>query len=226
MQRAGLEWVYRLISEPRRLARRYLVDDLPFAVRLLVVSAAQPQSTAPRLGGPAPAGGWPSQRVSCSSKGRKWSLSPDPRVSGMADLGGRYAARTPRPRAWQPEEVEYAVVHGLGPGEEYRCPRRGCASLRIPAPAGPAAPRTGRGRSRHGAGGCGSGNQGRRHPLRLAAQRWLELERALERLGLEAPGQLVRVRRVGTLHRIADEDQQPDAGQVPAIRSAASGWNM
>jgi N-acetylglucosaminyldiphosphoundecaprenol N-acetyl-beta-D-mannosaminyltransferase len=34
MQRAGLEWVWRLAQEPRRLARRYLVDDLPFAVSL------------------------------------------------------------------------------------------------------------------------------------------------------------------------------------------------
>jgi len=39
MQRVGMEWVYRLISEPRRLARRYLVEDLPFAVRLLAASA-------------------------------------------------------------------------------------------------------------------------------------------------------------------------------------------
>lgn len=35
MQRLGLEWVHRLAQEPRRLARRYLVDDLPFALRLL-----------------------------------------------------------------------------------------------------------------------------------------------------------------------------------------------
>ncbi|MFI9594275.1 WecB/TagA/CpsF family glycosyltransferase [Nonomuraea sp. NPDC052265] len=35
MRRAGLEWAFRLVSEPGRLARRYLVDDLPFAVRLL-----------------------------------------------------------------------------------------------------------------------------------------------------------------------------------------------
>ena len=35
MQRLGLEWVHRLAQEPRRLARRYLVDDLPFAMRLL-----------------------------------------------------------------------------------------------------------------------------------------------------------------------------------------------
>jgi N-acetylglucosaminyldiphosphoundecaprenol N-acetyl-beta-D-mannosaminyltransferase len=41
MQRSGLEWLFRLHSEPRRLARRYLVDDLAFAARLLAVSAAQ-----------------------------------------------------------------------------------------------------------------------------------------------------------------------------------------
>jgi N-acetylglucosaminyldiphosphoundecaprenol N-acetyl-beta-D-mannosaminyltransferase len=35
LQRAGLEWAFRLVSEPGRLARRYLAHDLPFAVRLL-----------------------------------------------------------------------------------------------------------------------------------------------------------------------------------------------
>jgi N-acetylglucosaminyldiphosphoundecaprenol N-acetyl-beta-D-mannosaminyltransferase len=35
VQRAGLEWLHRLVQEPRRLARRYLVDDLFFALRLL-----------------------------------------------------------------------------------------------------------------------------------------------------------------------------------------------
>ncbi|WP_231618507.1 WecB/TagA/CpsF family glycosyltransferase [Nonomuraea sp. SBT364] len=36
MRRAGLEWAFRLGAEPGRLARRYLVDDLPYAVRLLL----------------------------------------------------------------------------------------------------------------------------------------------------------------------------------------------
>ncbi|MFN3165845.1 MAG: WecB/TagA/CpsF family glycosyltransferase [Phycisphaeraceae bacterium] len=36
MQRLGLEWVHRLVQEPRRLARRYLVDGLPFALVLLM----------------------------------------------------------------------------------------------------------------------------------------------------------------------------------------------
>ena len=36
----GLEWLHRLSQEPRRLARRYLVHDLPFALRLFA-SATQ-----------------------------------------------------------------------------------------------------------------------------------------------------------------------------------------
>lgn len=39
MQRAGLEWIHRLAQEPRRLFHRYLIDDFPFAVRLLLSSA-------------------------------------------------------------------------------------------------------------------------------------------------------------------------------------------
>ncbi|MFF4412688.1 WecB/TagA/CpsF family glycosyltransferase [Streptosporangium sp. NPDC001559] len=35
MQRAGAEWLYRLAQEPRRLAGRYLRDDLPFALAML-----------------------------------------------------------------------------------------------------------------------------------------------------------------------------------------------
>lgn len=34
IQKLGLEWVHRLAQEPRRLARRYLIEDLPFAVEL------------------------------------------------------------------------------------------------------------------------------------------------------------------------------------------------
>jgi len=41
MQESGLEWVHRLAREPRRLMRRYLVDDAPFAVRLLAGSARE-----------------------------------------------------------------------------------------------------------------------------------------------------------------------------------------
>jgi exopolysaccharide biosynthesis WecB/TagA/CpsF family protein len=41
LQRAGLEWAFRLVMEPRRLAGRYLGRDLPFALRLMATSARQ-----------------------------------------------------------------------------------------------------------------------------------------------------------------------------------------
>jgi N-acetylglucosaminyldiphosphoundecaprenol N-acetyl-beta-D-mannosaminyltransferase len=41
MRRTGLEWIWRLIQEPRRLARRYLLDGLPFAARLAVSATAE-----------------------------------------------------------------------------------------------------------------------------------------------------------------------------------------
>jgi N-acetylglucosaminyldiphosphoundecaprenol N-acetyl-beta-D-mannosaminyltransferase len=34
VRRIGLEWVQRMVQEPRRLAKRYLIDDLPFAATL------------------------------------------------------------------------------------------------------------------------------------------------------------------------------------------------
>lgn len=39
MQKAGVEWLWRLLQEPRRLARRYLVKDmqiLPLLARALM----------------------------------------------------------------------------------------------------------------------------------------------------------------------------------------------
>ena len=35
MQRWGLEWTYRLVQEPRRLWRRYLVEDPPFVYHII-----------------------------------------------------------------------------------------------------------------------------------------------------------------------------------------------
>jgi N-acetylglucosaminyldiphosphoundecaprenol N-acetyl-beta-D-mannosaminyltransferase len=35
IRKLGLEWLHRLLHEPRRLARRYLVDDLPFGAALM-----------------------------------------------------------------------------------------------------------------------------------------------------------------------------------------------
>jgi N-acetylglucosaminyldiphosphoundecaprenol N-acetyl-beta-D-mannosaminyltransferase len=36
MQRSGLEWLFRLASEPRRLARRYLKNNPLFVCRILL----------------------------------------------------------------------------------------------------------------------------------------------------------------------------------------------
>lgn len=38
LQSLGLEWAFRLVQEPRRLARRYLVEDTPFLVRTWLCS--------------------------------------------------------------------------------------------------------------------------------------------------------------------------------------------
>lgn len=40
MRLSGLEWLHRLVQEPRRLGRRYLVHGVPFALGLLAESAA------------------------------------------------------------------------------------------------------------------------------------------------------------------------------------------
>jgi exopolysaccharide biosynthesis WecB/TagA/CpsF family protein len=41
MQKSGFEWSYRMFKEPRRLFRRYVVNDIPFAVRLLLTALIQ-----------------------------------------------------------------------------------------------------------------------------------------------------------------------------------------
>ncbi|MFC3491296.1 WecB/TagA/CpsF family glycosyltransferase [Glycomyces rhizosphaerae] len=46
MQRTGTEWLFRMLSEPRRLARRYLRDDVPEAVRLLAEAYRERRSEA------------------------------------------------------------------------------------------------------------------------------------------------------------------------------------
>jgi N-acetylglucosaminyldiphosphoundecaprenol N-acetyl-beta-D-mannosaminyltransferase len=52
-QRLGLEWVHRLVHEPRRLFRRYVVDGLPFGLRLLAWALME------RVGGNGRRGGRP-----------------------------------------------------------------------------------------------------------------------------------------------------------------------
>lgn len=41
MQRSGLEWFYRFLQEPRRMFRRYFIDDMAFAGLLLKEMAAR-----------------------------------------------------------------------------------------------------------------------------------------------------------------------------------------
>ena len=47
LQRLGLEWLHRLCHEPRRLFRRYLIEDMPFALRLIVWALAERLRTRP-----------------------------------------------------------------------------------------------------------------------------------------------------------------------------------
>ncbi len=41
VQKMGLEWTHRLSQEPKRLARRYLIDGVPFALWLFAWSASK-----------------------------------------------------------------------------------------------------------------------------------------------------------------------------------------
>lgn len=47
MRRTGLEWAFRLVQEPQRLWRRYLVNDLPLLARLLWAREAQTPEAVP-----------------------------------------------------------------------------------------------------------------------------------------------------------------------------------
>jgi N-acetylglucosaminyldiphosphoundecaprenol N-acetyl-beta-D-mannosaminyltransferase len=41
MQRFGMEWLHRLMQEPERLARRYIIHGLPFAAQLFFAATAE-----------------------------------------------------------------------------------------------------------------------------------------------------------------------------------------
>ena len=51
MQHAGLEWLFRLLQEPARLWRRYIVDDLPVLAWLVRQALERDQSPSPPLSG-------------------------------------------------------------------------------------------------------------------------------------------------------------------------------
>jgi N-acetylglucosaminyldiphosphoundecaprenol N-acetyl-beta-D-mannosaminyltransferase len=46
MRKTGLEWVHRLFSEPKRMFRRYIIDDIPFALKMLSGAAFNRKSAA------------------------------------------------------------------------------------------------------------------------------------------------------------------------------------
>ena len=50
MQDHGLEWLCRLVQEPGRLWKRYLVDDLPVFMRLMAQGQAKSIATRPVTG--------------------------------------------------------------------------------------------------------------------------------------------------------------------------------
>jgi exopolysaccharide biosynthesis WecB/TagA/CpsF family protein len=53
MQHAGLEWLFRLLQEPARLWRRYIVDDLPVLAWLVRQALDRDQPSPPLSGVPA-----------------------------------------------------------------------------------------------------------------------------------------------------------------------------
>jgi hypothetical protein len=44
MQRAGLEWLHRLVRDPRRLSRRYLIDNPPVLLSLIREAFSLPKT--------------------------------------------------------------------------------------------------------------------------------------------------------------------------------------
>jgi N-acetylglucosaminyldiphosphoundecaprenol N-acetyl-beta-D-mannosaminyltransferase len=45
VRRAGLEWIHRMLQEPTRLFRRYVVEDIPFALHLFAQTARHRRQT-------------------------------------------------------------------------------------------------------------------------------------------------------------------------------------
>jgi len=56
MRDYGLEWLYRLIQEPKRLGRRYLIEDMPFVWHFLVEFVRRRILGRPAAGPPASSG--------------------------------------------------------------------------------------------------------------------------------------------------------------------------
>lgn len=99
MQRAGLEWLFRLAQEPARLRRRYGANLREFFPAIAAQLRAQRAARAPAAPGPAPAlryhAGWLEVRPgpaltrdSLESHARFWSVSLPRDSSCVVDLSG------------------------------------------------------------------------------------------------------------------------------------------
>ena len=106
MQRGGIEWLFRLASEPRRLSRRYLVHGVPYSMRLFAWALKRRlRQSAKQLGGsaPQPAGGQPTV-----AQGGEQALVLPPRPRAAQD-------RTPAPEATLPPQPRSAADQVLSP---------------------------------------------------------------------------------------------------------------
>ncbi len=107
MRQAGLSWLFRLAHEPRRLLRRYLVHDLPFAVRLLVASAAA------GLRAPIPSAAAAGHAAAASP-----AEVPRPASPAAGEAVGASPAASPLPVMLPPAEVALPpATAALSPGE-------------------------------------------------------------------------------------------------------------
>jgi N-acetylglucosaminyldiphosphoundecaprenol N-acetyl-beta-D-mannosaminyltransferase len=76
LQKIGLEWLHRLVQEPRRLFKRYVIIGLPFAVSLLTRAASNRTL------------GWLGRPSSFEAGTVSTTLARYPRVNGNGHAGG------------------------------------------------------------------------------------------------------------------------------------------
>src|SRR5262249_49653614 len=107
VQRAGLEWLHRLAQEPRRLARRYLVQDIPFALFQLFPSALAARWKGGEGGwksGGAPRAGDEGQAAGSEGRAAPGARNPAESVEGSTDYEGRHSRRRAGDSAEPPDE--------------------------------------------------------------------------------------------------------------------------
>ncbi len=115
VQRAGFEWAFRLLTEPRRLARRYLVDGMPFAAHM--VGWAVRERVRGGSGAIRPSADQPSidlRDLIPTQRAHSDSVSP---VVEQIDLHGRTVAVLipgPRPRSISLSFAQYRAAVAAG----------------------------------------------------------------------------------------------------------------